>query len=281
MKILSGKLVLLLAGLGFTVVEAMAFVVSPAAPGAYEPFSIEAVLHPLYQPEPNASIFVEVDGDTILIGHRNIGATFPVAPPPTPSVIQVTGLPPGVYRIKSVEMPASPDGEREEREWNETITIPDTPPTRLAHALFHEGIGHYFVSASLPEVREIVDHGWWIVDFGFNVWPADGPAPNAARPVCRFYSPLVNSHFHTASEGECEGLRSFDSGWNYEGVAFRALVPTAMGCPVGTTPVWRLYNGRFAELDSNHRFVTSVETYRRMIADGWKGEGVAFCSPPG
>jgi hypothetical protein len=49
---------------------------------------------------------------------------------------------------------------------------------------------------------------------------------------------------------------------------------------VGTTPVWRLYNDRAAQLDSNHRFVASGETYRAMIAEGWIGEGVAFCSPP-
>ena len=45
------------------------------------------------------------------------------------------------------------------------------------------------------------------------------------------------------------------------------------------TPVWRLYNDRFAQADSNHRFVASPDTYRHMIANGWIGEGVAFCSP--
>jgi serine protease len=67
--------------------------------------------------------------------------------------------------------------------------------------------------------------------------------------------------------------------WQYEGIAFQALLPVVGACPAGTDPVWRLYNNRFAEMDSNHRFVASSETYRTMIADGWQGEGVAFCSP--
>ena len=38
-------------------------------------------------------------------------------------------------------------------------------------------------------------------------------------------------------------------------------------------------NGRFAQNDSNHRFVTSVDVYRHMMANGWIGEGVVFCEP--
>jgi hypothetical protein len=66
----------------------------------------------------------------------------------------------------------------------------------------------------------------------------------------------------------------------YEGIAFRALVPSQGACPSGTDPVWRLFNNRVIEMDSNHRFVASAETYRTMIADGWVGEGVTSCSPP-
>ena len=60
-------------------------------------------------------------------------------------------------------------------------------------------------------------------------------------------------------------------------------------CPPGTNPVWRMFNNRHHEQDSNHRFLTSSETYRSMtrareydtwISDRWAGEGVAFCSPP-
>ena len=90
----------------------------------------------------------------------------------------------------------------------------------------------------------------------------------------------MNSHFYTADEEECELLKQEDAGWVYEGIAFQALVPVAGGaCLPGTYPVWRLYNNRYAQLDSNHRFVASVGIYHAMMADGWLGEGVAFCSP--
>lgn len=42
-------------------------------------------------------------------------------------------------------------------------------------------------------------------------------------------------------------LKQPGSGWTYEGIAFRALVPTKSSCYPGTTPVWRLYNDRFAK----------------------------------
>ena len=98
-------------------------------------------------------------------------------------------------------------------------------------------------------------------------------------PVCRFYSELVNSHFYTGSAEECTLLQEEDHGWVYKGIAFQALLPEQGACPVGTAPVWRLFNDRVAQLDSNHRFVASGETYQAMMAQGWLGEGVAFCSP--
>lgn len=108
---------------------------------------------------------------------------------------------------------------------------------------------------------------------------ADGPAPAAAKPVCRFYSATANSHFYTAGAGECEYLKRPDSGWAYEGIVFRILVPTKGVCYPGTRSVFRLYNDRAAQNDANHRFVTSADTYRHMIANGWVGEGVVFCEP--
>lgn len=98
--------------------------------------------------------------------------------------------------------------------------------------------------------------------------------------MCRFYSALVNSHPCTADSAECEHLMQPASGWIYEGVVFRALMPKNDSCPTGSQPVWRLYNDRAAQQDSNHRFVVSGETYRSMMSNGWIGEGVGFCSPP-
>ena len=192
--------------------------------------------------------------------------------------VAVPPLEPGDYTIAHV-------GHQEfgvtTSEGKAQFTVYEAIPTTRVHTFFHPGINHYFATAGEAERQSVIASGWQATDRGFNVWSANGPAPIQAVPVCRFYSALVNSHFYTASDSECDYLQSFDSGWLYEGIVFQALIPRDDGvCPAGTQPVWRLFNNRQDQQDSNHRFVVGGETYRLMIADGWAGEGVAFCSPP-
>lgn len=248
--------------------------VVPDVPQAYEPFTLYFVgpgdEFPDGDPTPH---FVSIDliESRILVTHRKFGPSFMGATNSLATEIQ--GLPGGEYIVSTFLHD------------NLAFSIELPPPTQKAYTLYHPGINHFFVTADDEELDIVIGNGgslgWQAADNGFNVWPAVGPAPSTALPVCRFYSSLVNSHFYTASESECLELQENpDSGWAYEGIAFQALVPTAGACPAGTTPVWRLFNNRQHELDSNHRFVASPETYRIMIADGWAGEGVAFCSPP-
>lgn len=89
----------------------------------------------------------------------------------------------------------------------------------------------------------------------------------------------LNSHFYTASAAECEGLKQPSSGWAYEGIAFQALTPNQASCPTDSAPVWRRFDDRAETGGSNHRFVASNDACRSMMAAGWIGEGVAFCSP--
>lgn len=271
-----------LSGLSLLVVQtAWGDSVTPEEPEAYAPFVIELEV------ETSASGFmfkyvldIDVDAGEILIGFLNHGPDF--IPTPTKVMeIELQGLPPGTYEVNAAFMPYLAEDNLEVQETGFSFTVADAPLTQGVHAFFHTGIEHYFITASDNEAEGLLaQNGWEIVDFGFNVWHADDPAPETAVPICRFYSALVNSHFYTGGANECAKLQEEDSGWTYEGIAFQALLPTKGACPAGTTPVWRLYNDRAAELDSNHRFVASSETYRAMIAEGWIGEGVAFCSPP-
>ena len=100
----------------------------------------------------------------------------------------------------------------------------------------------------------------------------------AARPVYRFYAPGANSHFYTILQTEADEVKK-DPGWRYEGISFYALQATSSGCPTDYTPVYRAYNQRFAQGDSNHRFTTLPAEYQRLIGLGWAGEGVVLCSP--
>jgi hypothetical protein len=96
--------------------------------------------------------------------------------------------------------------------------------------------------------------------------PANAPAGSAA--VCRFYSTGANSHFFTASAGECASLKALETtqrqeaiqfghpftGWAFEGIAFTVAVPAgaaaaqkaASACASGTEDIFRAYNNGFA-----------------------------------
>ncbi len=279
-----GFLFLILSGclLGVAVAgHAEALTVTPATPQAYQPFTLSVEFICLTGDElTDVQTYVFPDTHSILLATNNILGCFP-EDPGVPRMASISGLPGGTYSIQGKteyldsDEPPYVSGE---------ITIGPAPPVQSVYAFRNSKNSHYFITAGTAEKDSLLSGGggggWYLVDEGFHAWPADGPAPAAARPVCRFYSAAVNSHFYTAGPNECELLKQPGSGWTYEGIAFRALVPTKGSCYPGTTPVWRLYNDRFAQADSNHRFAASADTYRHMMANGWIGEGVAFCSPP-
>ena len=70
--------------------------------------------------------------------------------------------------------------------------------------------------------------------------------------------------------------------WNFEENAFAIDVPANGMCPsYAPVPVWRLYNNRAAQNDSNHRYTTDLVVYATLIARGpWKGEGIVMCAQP-
>ena len=140
-------------------------------------------------------------------------------------------------------------------------------------------LNHYFLSSS-PAENDAIDRGW-----AGEGWERTGEVFAAivpdmctnSFPVFRFYAPGPNSHFFTVDPDECGAVRNHDPGWIYEGDAFGASKVVDNTCPLGTLPIYRLYNGRAAQNDSNHRFVANLNLYKDMQARGWIGEGAAFC----
>ena len=153
---------------------------------------------------------------------------------------------------------------------------------------------HYFMTLEGAE-SQAVDRG------AFGVWKRTGQTLRVyvdvrGRPVevesaCRFYgTPGVGprSHFYSLDSGDntvCEGIRTFS--WNLETAsAFAAARPglsytnpyryDPYACKTGH-PVYRLYNSRFGQNDSGHRYVSDPELYKAMQATGWVGENVRFC----
>ena len=157
-------------------------------------------------------------------------------------------------------------------------------------------LDHYFITADPAEVAAIdagaAGPGWSKTNLGFRVYTNAFGVPTTAIPVCRFYgstsiNPATgqrrgpNSHFYTAVAPECAAVKT-DPGWTYESIAFFTIAPDANGgCASGLVAVYRVYNNRFAQNDSNHRYTTDLSVYQQMQSKGWKPEGIAFCTPAG
>ena len=148
---------------------------------------------------------------------------------------------------------------------------------------YHPSLDHYFRTASSAEIAYVESGaagvGWQRTHRDFLAWPDAATAPASAAPVCRFYGTPgrgPNSHFYTVDVGECAWVRS-DPGWTYEGIAFYAVPASNGTCPSELQTVWRNYNQRAAQNDSNHRFSIDSATYQSMVAAGWAGEGVVMC----
>jgi len=150
---------------------------------------------------------------------------------------------------------------------------------------FNAGFGHYFMTADTDEITGL-DAGAYNFAFlrtqrSFSAW--NGPTAGTV-PVCRFFTTpgtfgAKSSHFYTANPVECDGLK-LNPAWVYEKIAFYIAVPTAGVCPVGTIPVYRMYNhGQTGA--PNHRFTTDFLVYQDFTTTkGWDVEGIGFCSPP-
>jgi hypothetical protein len=214
------------------------------------------------------------------------------APPGMTSfaAVKVAGLAPGNYRLEGWGRERR--GGNAERYFTRDIAIGSTVQIVEYYA---ESLDHYFITASPDEIGYLDSQpqlGWKRSGQSFKAWLRAADAPWGAVPVCRFYASGPNSHFYTGNASECDYLKSVEqkqraeataqgksfTGWKFETLAFYALVPQAGSCPGDTQPVYRDYNNRAAQNDSNHRFTVSQQL-RAAMTMGWAEEGVAFCAP--
>lgn len=167
-----------------------------------------------------------------------------------------------------------------------TPSLTRTDPALIPESAieFHNSIlDHYFLTIDMAEAKAIdagsAGPGWKRTGISIPVYRSAVAAPTSAMPACRFYGNQENGgpngHFYTADAAECLAVRN-DSGWRFERQEFLVTAPINGICASGDL-VFRVYNGRFAERDSNHRYVIDPATYLEMIALGWKGEGPVFC----
>ncbi len=150
----------------------------------------------------------------------------------------------------------------------------------------HGGYGHYFVTASPPEIAALdagVFPGWSRTGESFCVLELNTAG---AANVCRFWSGQTfapkSSHFYTPFDWECAIVKG-NPGWLFEGDVFAMMLPDAAGsCAGGTVPLYRLYNNGQTGAP-NHRYTTRMTIRSDMVAQGWisegSGVGVIGCVP--
>jgi len=168
-------------------------------------------------------------------------------------------------------------------------------PNTEAVEFYNTVLDHYFVTTDALEALGIdagsAGPGWVRTGRSFPAWKDAAGAPPDAQPVCRFYSSDANSHFFTASAGECASLQAQEAlernaghgvrGWAYEGVAFYVQAPSQQACPALTQALMRVYNNGFANgQGSNHRFVDDADLLALMEDRGWIVEGAVMCTEP-
>lgn len=154
---------------------------------------------------------------------------------------------------------------------------------QVVQEFYHEELNHYFTTGNWDEISLVLrgKFGDWVpTDNLFLSWREQ--SEDGVLPVCRFYgTPGIgpNSHFYTVDQEECDKVKR-DAGWTYEGVPFYAKQPNSDGeCPENSVPVYRYYNMRWAENDSNHRYATHLDDQDVMEDKGWSLEGIAMCAP--
>jgi hypothetical protein len=168
------------------------------------------------------------------------------------------------------------------------------PEPKTVVEYYNTTLRHYFISADAAEQAYVdtggAGPGWVRTGDSFKVYGLSG-APAGTSQVCRFYgsvTPGPNSHFYTALPAECDYLRQLQAAtpagqprWNYEGLVFASYLPVNGQCPPqAPVPVYRAYNNRAAQIDSNHRFTTRQGEIQALVAQGWIAEGVAMCGTP-
>jgi len=126
-------------------------------------------------------------------------------------------------------------------------------------------LGRHFYTTSESE-RDFVIHTWpetWTDYEGLAYYlPVDETDPNV-KPVYRFWSSLLTSHFYTISEDDKNYvLEHYPGVWELEGVVFYAYPPGQQ--PDGSKPVYRFWSDSLGT-----HFYTISEADKAFILATW------------
>ena len=194
-------------------------------------------------------------------------------------------LPPGVP-TKYPQPPSSDDIEYVSyREADPVLVATRDLPTenKTVVEYFNRDIGRYFLTGRTDEQSALDARRASFARTGmqFQARGTQAYADEQSAPICRLYAAPdrggSNTHFYGTGD-DCAVLNTVTA-LRFEGFDFAAIKSNNATCPA-TAPnaVFRLFNNKSATNQGNHRYVVSVATKSRMIAQGWVDEGVVFCS---
>ena len=89
-----------------------------------------------------------------------------------------------------------------------SAVIPASEQT-VAVEFYHAVLDHYFISADSKEINDLdtgVHKGWTRTGYRFSVIKG-GSSYAGTSPVCRFYSPTLDTHFYSAKKSECDEVK--------------------------------------------------------------------------
>ena len=138
------------------------------------------------------------------------------------------------------------------------------PDGREMYRLYNPNSGEHFYTANVSERDNLVRVGWVYEGVG---WTA--PA-TSKTPVYRLYS--GTDHHYTTDASERDML--VRAGWKSEGIGWYS--DDARG-----TPLYRQFNPNVnpsapRNNSGSHNYTTSKTEHDRLVAIGWKGEGIAW-----
>jgi hypothetical protein len=261
-------------------------------------------------PSPTTSIVVRINGTcfiesaSVIRADSRIQITYKLADiqfspcAPGDVNVQLGQLPPGRYPVEIYETGFSVDPNRKLRTITE-VTV--TSQFSTAIEFFKAATNTYFMSADPAEVSQYDGlAGWARTGKSLKVWPfVDTPnnlysgflnpvtVPSYALRACKFLNGQSGSAFYSAMFEECVFLKQLQqqanastfNGWSYQGIAF-AVLPTRAGqCEQDSRAVYRVYNNGHLTGNANHRWTDDASVYQQMLAQGWVGDGAAFCVP--
>ncbi len=229
-----------------------------------------------------------VDGQTISVV---ISATQAISAC-TPTSMVTVALPPlsaGTYTIRVADSALGLSGivyanRTIQTSASATVTVvPDTPPAVNVYLFANSGpvtqlsvvdAGSY---QYFPYYASDVVH-WQAV---FYAWSRRTPEPNPQiQPVYALTSRIAgleDRKLYTIDPKERASLLAMGAfvGGTAEAPSvapFAVIAPTGGVCPLGRVSIYRAFDPKAII----HRYVP-VATYRALLANGWKGEGIAFC----